>query len=100
MSTGERIATLMIQQGLTVETLGNDAEMSPKMLQCYIDGTENLTLRDLERVCDALGVTMVDFFSNDFNAYRFHDRSAQATWDGLSGEVQKLLVYLVNDLCG
>ncbi|MGB8298126.1 MAG: helix-turn-helix transcriptional regulator [Polyangia bacterium] len=60
---GRRVAELRAQKGLTQQALAEELGLSWKYLQQVELGLENLTLKSLVRLSNALGVTPVDLFS-------------------------------------
>jgi transcriptional regulator with XRE-family HTH domain len=60
---GRRVAELRAQKGLTQQALAEELELSWKYLQQVELGLENLTLKSLVRLSNALGATPVDLFS-------------------------------------
>ena len=60
---GRRVAELRAQKGLTQQTLAEELDLSWKYLQQVELGLENLTLKSLVRLSNALGATPVDLLS-------------------------------------
>jgi transcriptional regulator with XRE-family HTH domain len=60
---GRRVAELRAQKGLTQQALAEELELSWKYLQQVELGLENLTLKSLVRLSNALGATPVDLLS-------------------------------------
>lgn len=62
-SCGERIKELRIQRGLTQERLALNAGITPAYLGLVERGKKNATIAIIENICDALNVSLADFFS-------------------------------------
>jgi transcriptional regulator with XRE-family HTH domain len=60
---GRRVAELRAQKGLTQQALAEELGLSWKYLQQVELGLENLTLKSLVRLSNALGVTPPELFS-------------------------------------
>lgn len=61
---GERIKTLRENKGIKQNALANKAGVSPTYIYQLERGEKSPTVEYLEFICDALGVTLEDFFSN------------------------------------
>jgi len=59
---GRRVAELRAQKGLTQQALAEELGLSWKYLQQVELGLENLTIKSLVRLSNALGATPVDLF--------------------------------------
>ena len=60
---GRRVAELRAQKGLTQQALAEELGLSWKYLQQVELGLENLTIKSLVRLANALGATPVDLFN-------------------------------------
>lgn len=68
MSIGERIAFFRKQKGLTVNGLAYKAGVSQSYLRdIELGKNSNPTIDFLSLICDALGLTLTDFFSGPEN---------------------------------
>ena len=65
MNVGLRIKTLREKKGITVNKLANLAGISQSYLRDVELGNKNPTVETLSYFCDALGVTLRDFFDTD-----------------------------------
>ena len=65
MNVGLRIKALREQKGITVNKLANLAGISQSYLRDVELGNKNPTVETLSYFCDALGVTLRDFFDTD-----------------------------------
>ena len=68
MDVGLRIKALREQRGITVNKLANLAGISQSYLRDVELGNKNPTVETLSYFCDALGVTLRDFFDTDNTA--------------------------------
>ena len=65
MQVGDRIAALRQEKGITVNKLANMAGVSQSYLRDVELGKKQPTVLYLSYICDALGVRMRDFFSDE-----------------------------------
>ena len=63
MEIGERIKELRVEKGITVNRLANIAGISQSYLRDIELGNKQPTVEYLSYICDALDVTMENFFS-------------------------------------
>ena len=61
-NVGERIKSLRIKSGLTVNGLANKAGVSQSYLRDIELGNKQPTVEYLEYICEALKISLVDFF--------------------------------------
>ena len=61
-NVGERIKELRIKNGLTVNKLANEAGISQSYLRDIELGNKQPTVEYLEYICDALKISLVNFF--------------------------------------
>lgn len=64
MEVGKRIRELRELKGLTVNKLANMAGLSQSFLREIELGNKNPTVETLSYFCDALGVSLAEFFSD------------------------------------
>ena len=67
MNVGERIKELREMKGFTVNKLANLAGISQSYLRDVELGNKNPTVETLSYFCDALGVSLKDFFDDTDN---------------------------------
>lgn len=67
MNVGERIVELRISKGLTTNKLANLAGVSQSHLREIELGKRNPTVETLSFFCDALGISLSDFFNENNN---------------------------------
>ena len=63
-SCGKRIRELRTAQKLSQERLALIADITPAYLGQVERGLRNVTINVLERICDAMSVSLADFFSS------------------------------------
>ena len=68
MNVGERIKELREKRGLTVNKLANLAGISQSYLRDVELGNKNPTVETWSYFCDALGISLKEFFSENDNA--------------------------------
>lgn len=61
-AVGQRIKTLRNEQGLSQEKLALKAEIDRTYLAGAEQGKRNISLKSLEKIVDALGVSFSEFF--------------------------------------
>ena len=62
-SCGDRIRELRTERGLSQERLALDADITPAYLGLVERGKRNATVVIIERICDAMGVSLAEFFT-------------------------------------
>lgn len=62
-SLGDRLRELRQDRAMSQEQVANIAEITTAFLGQVERGTKNITVRTLEKVCNALNVTLPEFFS-------------------------------------
>ena len=67
MNVGERIVELRISKGLTTNKLANLSGVSQSHLREIELGKRNPTVETLSFFCDALGISLSDFFNENNN---------------------------------
>ena len=63
-TVGQRIKTLRNEQGLSQEKLALKAEIDRTYLAGAEQGKRNISLKSLEKIVDALGVSFSEFFKD------------------------------------
>ncbi|MGN1097872.1 MAG: helix-turn-helix domain-containing protein [Clostridia bacterium] len=96
MTVGERITMLREQRGITVNKLANMAGISQAHLRDVEMGVKNPTVETLSYFCDALGISLAEFFSeNEREINPFLYSSIKL----LSDEQQMMLADFLNSIC-
>ena len=82
METGKRITYFRTQKNYSVNKLANLAGISQSYLRDVELGNKNPTIEILSYICDALNISLKDFFDDDL--------PAQLKNDPLIGKIYKL----------
>ena len=86
---GQRIRTIRVGAGLTLETLAERTGMTPARISRVERGVQSPTVNTLERLADGLGVDLGSFFWTDPVAGRFGT-------DQIPEKVREIVVELVH----
>lgn len=65
MDIGKRIRDLREKQGLSNRQLAVKAGISQPVMNRIENNNRKADIETLEKICEALGITLVDFFSTD-----------------------------------
>ena len=79
MDVGERIRLLREKAGFSQNELAGRADVSQTHLRRVELGQAGITVDHLQMVCDALGITLKDFFDVDANQDDFSGALANLT---------------------
>lgn len=79
MNVGERIRLLREKAGFSQNELANRADVSQTHLRRVELGQAGISIDHLQMVCDALGITLKDFFDVDANQNDFLEAIANLT---------------------
>ena len=93
MKVGERIKELRLKAGYTQNGLALWAGMSQTHLRRVELGQSGITVEHLEILCDALGVSLKDFFDVDGNGDEF-----SAVVSKLSPKQKQLLLEFIKSI--
>lgn len=63
MNVGERLSELRLRRGYTTNKLANLCGLSQSFVRSVELGEKGITTENLRLLCDALGVTLQDFFA-------------------------------------
>lgn len=63
---GKRIAYFRTKKNYSVNKLANAAGIAQSFLRDVELGNKNITVENLSYICDALGISLADFFNDDF----------------------------------
>lgn len=94
-NVGARLIYLRQLRGISTNKLANLAGISQSHLQKIELGERNPTVETLSYFCDALGITLADFFGNDDSGINPILASAAKK---LSDEQQIKLAEFINDI--
>lgn len=85
-SCGDRIRELRLKCGLSQERLALNADITPAYLGLLERGKKNPTVLTIERLCQAMGISLSDFFSTYSNHKDIED------------DIGKQILYHLNGL--
>ncbi len=95
MEVGKRIKELREKCGLSTNRLADFAGISQSHLRHIEIGSSDITVGHLRLVCDALGITLSDFFAVDENT---ETDKLVAAISSLSAKQRALLLDFLNSL--
>jgi len=79
MNVGERIKELRVKSGFTQNKLAEWAGVSQTHLRRVELGQQDITIGQLQLVCDGLGITLFEFFAENNNQENLSDVIARLT---------------------
>ena len=99
-SCGNRIKELRTERGLTQERLALNAGITPAYLGQVERGQKNATIAIIENICDALNVSLADFFSVYSNADMPKDIDLQilANLRTLSSPEKEVVLQIIKNI--
>jgi len=99
-SCGNRIKELRTERGLTQERLALNAGITPAYLGQVERGQKNATVAIIENICDALNVSLADFFSVHSNADMPKDIDLQilANLRTLSSPEKEVVLQIIKNI--
>ena len=97
MDVGKRITWFREKKGMTVNRLANEAGISQSYLREVELGKKKPTVETLSFVCEALGITLKDFF-DDGSVSRLETDELGAALFRLTPEQRKRLAEFLNSL--
>lgn len=97
MDVGKRITWFREKKGITVNRLANEAGISQSYLREVELGKKKPTVETLSFVCEALGITLKDFF-DDGSVSRLETDELGAALFRLTPEQRKRLAEFLNSL--
>lgn len=100
MNVQERLLELMAQRGWSAYKLAKQAELSETTISNLFKRNQAPTLYTLERICDAFGITLSQFFSEDGEAVTLTDeqRKLLSGWAAMSDKNKEILLYLMEHM--
>ena len=93
MNIGDRIKTLRVNSGYTQNALADKAGVSQTHLRRVELGQADITVGHLQLVCDALEISVRDFFNVNDDAEEF-----SSALSGLTPKQKKLLIDFLKSL--
>ena len=96
----ERIRELMDQRGMSEYKLSQLSGISNSTLNSLFRKNNLPTLPTLEKICDGLGVTMLQFMSEGKETYALSSEELQLfeKWSTLTSEQKELLIQLIENM--
>ena len=85
-SCGDRIRELRLERGFSQERLALNADITPAYLGLLERGKKNPTVLTIERLCQAMGISLSDFFS------------AYSDYKSVEDDIGKQILYHLNEL--
>ena len=98
MNVIERINELRTQHGWSVNYLALEAGMTQSTLNSILQRNSNPKIETLQSLCDAFGITLSQFFSQDENSELLSVKEKQLiiAFRNLSPKKQKAVVDLIS----
>lgn len=88
MTLGERLRETRLNQGLTMKQLSEKTFLNVKTISLMERDLKNVTLADLDSICEGLGVRVVDILREDYEPLTFIELKAinkiQEKLDGIA----------------
>ncbi len=97
MDVGKRITWFREKKGITVNRLANEAGISQSYLREVELGKKKPTVETLSFVCEALGITLRDFF-DDGSVSRLETDELSVALFRLTPEQRKRMAEFLNSL--
>ncbi len=94
MEVGKRIRQLREQKNYTINKLANLAGVSQSYLRDVELENKNPTISFLSLICDALDISLIDFFSEEFETSITSDPVIQAIYKLSTAQKEALLHFL------
>ncbi len=92
---GKRITYFRTKKHYSVNKLANASGISQSFLRDVELGNKNITVEYLSYICDALGISLVDFFNDDFSG-EISENPVMAKIYQLSEEQRTTLLAFLN----
>lgn len=97
MNVGARLTELRNQQGITTNRLANLCGLSQSFVRSVELGEKGITVDNLSLLCDALGISLADFFAEPENDDLL-DKQLNVCISSLSVEKKKALLLLLSKI--
>ena len=92
MNVGERIIYFRNKQGITTNKLANKAGLSQSFVRDVELSNKSITIENLVLVCDALKITLKDFFDEPEKSSDLIDKELLSTINNLTIEQKTRLI--------
>ena len=66
IQVGKRIRELRGERGLSQEALAHAAELDRTYINAVENGRRNISINNIGRICQALGISISKFFDSDY----------------------------------
>lgn len=96
MNVGARITALRNQRGLTTNRLANLCGLSQSFVRSVEIGEKGITVENLQLLCDALNISLQDFFTEPRENDSSLDNCLNACISNLTAEQKKALILLLS----
>lgn len=96
MNVGERITALRNQRGLTTNRLANICGLSQSFVRSVEIGEKGITVENLQLLCNALNISLQDFFTEPRENDSSLDNCLNACISNLTVEQKKALILLLS----
>ncbi|GGL58073.1 helix-turn-helix domain-containing protein [Sporolactobacillus putidus] len=94
-NVGKRIKDIRLEHGLKAVDLADTLKVSKGYLSKVESNKTGVSLETLETICEAIGITLAQFFQTDLKPV---DMSVLEAISGLSEEKKKQLALFINGL--
>ena len=98
MEVGMRIVELRHQRGITTNKLANLCGLSQSFVRSVEIGEKNISVENLTLICDALHVSLKDFFDGPVEGTLFTDDELQSQLSRLSERQKKALLEFIKTM--
>lgn len=98
MEVGMRIVELRHQRGITTNKLANLCGLSQSFVRSVEIGEKNISVENLTLICDALYVSLKDFFDCPVEGTLFTDDELQSQLSRLSERQKKALLEFIKTM--
>ena len=98
MEVGMRIVELRHQRGITTNKLANLCGLSQSFVRSVEIGEKNISVENLTLICDALHVSLKDFFDCTVEGTLFTDDELQSQLSRLSERQKKALLEFIKTM--
>ncbi len=98
MEVGMRIVELRHQRGITTNKLANLCGLSQSFVRSVEIGEKNISVENLTLICDALHVSLKDFFDRPVEGTLFTDDELQSQLSRLSERQKRALLEFIKTM--
>lgn len=100
MDVQKRLRNLMTQRNWSAYRLAKQADLSETTISNLFKRGQLPTIYTLERICDAFGITLSQFFAEENEAITLNEEQKEilSLWAALSDKNKELLLYLMKHM--